>query len=348
MPILKPYKLNNSKHSGPIRYGIIGLGKMGSMHLDVLSKMGKNKPPVTVAVLVDSDAKRLKAAKKLAPQAFIAHHYRDVVNKVDAVSVCTPTETHCEVAEFFLENHIPTLVEKPIASNLTEAEKILWTSQGTSTHVHIGHIERFNPAIIKAKEYLKRPIFIEAVRMGPYEPRVHGVGVILDLMIHDLDLILWLLSDLDVQLEDYEGQGLSLISPHEDLVKVRLRFREKNVNHPIIVDLTANRLSRERFRKMRIFQEDSYLSIDLLNRNLKFSRAVVRPITDPKDIVTKSPKLPVINPLQKELEHFIQSVRSKGHHVHPKEAWDALELALRLVHSVERKNLYRQPAVPLA
>src|SRR3989338_3960459 len=251
---------------------------MGLMHLGALKNLSKKKGGPALTALADSDPKKLRQAKKLFPQAKTSLHYKAIAADVDAVSICTPTETHCEIAEFFLDNKIPTLVEKPIASNLTEAEKILWASQATSTHLHIGHIERFNPAMIRAKEFVDHPLFIEAVRMGPYEPRVQGIGVILDLMIHDLDLVLWLLSDLNVELEEYEGQGLSLISPHEDLVKVRLRFREKNVRHPIIVDLTANRLSRERFRKMRIFQNDSYLSLDLLNRTLQITQAVARPI----------------------------------------------------------------------
>jgi len=231
--------------------------------------------------------------------------------------------------------------------NLTEAEKILWASHATQTHLHVGHIERFNPAVVKAKELMKRPIFIETVRFGPYESRVQGIGVILDLMIHDLDLVLWLLSDLDIELEEYEGQGVSIISPHEDLVKVRLRFKEKNVEHPILVDLTANRLSFERLRKMRIFQEESYLTLDLLNYKLRDLRAKKMPLRNLKDIEIIKPKLPKTNPLKQELEHFIASVhKPHGHDVHPREAWDALEIALQLIHKLEKKNLYSPHAQP--
>jgi len=324
----------------PTRYGVIGLGRMGSLHLQILKTLSSK---AEVVALVDSDPKRLRRAKRECPKAYATANYKDLLGKIDAASICTPTESHCEIAEFFLENKVPVLVEKPIATNLTEAEKILWASHGTGTHLHIGHIERFNPAVVKARELIKKPIFIEAVRFGPYEPRVHGIGVILDLMIHDLDLVLWLLSDLDIQLEDFEGQGLSLISPHEDLVKARLRFREKNTNHPIIVDLTANRLSFERFRKMRIFQEESYITLDLLNYKLRDMRAKRMPPRSLKDIETVRPSLPKTNPLKQELEHFLASVNQDGgHNVHPKEAWDALEIALQLIRKIEKKNLYSQ------
>lgn len=311
---------------------------MGTLHLEVLKTL---TPKVCVRGISDTDAKRIRRAKHIHPEARHFSDYKQMLGHVDAVSICTPTETHCEIAEFFLENRIPTLVEKPIASNLTEAEKILWAGQGTSTHLHIGHIERFNPTIVKAKELIARPLFIEVVRSGPYEPRVHDIGVILDLMIHDLDLILWILSDLDVQLEEYSGQGLSLISPHEDLAKVRLRFKERKAGYPVFVDLTANRLSFERLRKMRIFQEESYLSLDLLNHKLRYSKAMRLPLKSLKDITTIKPKLPATNPLRQELQHFIDSItQSSGHEVHPREAWDALELALQLNHSIDRKNLY--------
>ncbi|MBI4064507.1 MAG: Gfo/Idh/MocA family oxidoreductase [Elusimicrobia bacterium] len=329
---------NNNGHNRPVRYGVVGLGRMGTLHLKVLQTLSNR---VQVTAISDIDPKKTRRARPLAPQAYVARNYKDLAQRVDAVSICTPTETHCEVAEFFLENKIPTLVEKPIASNLTEAEKILWASQGTATHLHIGHIERFNPAVAKAKELIRKPIFIEAVRFGPYEPRVNGIGVILDLMIHDLDLVLWLLSSMDVELQEQSGQGLSIISPHEDLAKVRLRFKERKEGSLIFVDLTASRLSTERLRKMRIYQEDSYLSIDLLNHQLRYSKAKQLPLEKLQDIRTTSPKLLKTNPLRQELEHFLNSVAHNGYHdVHPREAWDALELALQLVHSIDRKDRF--------
>ncbi|MBI4369665.1 MAG: Gfo/Idh/MocA family oxidoreductase [Elusimicrobia bacterium] len=322
----------------PVRYGVIGLGRMGALHLQNLKEMA---PKVALAAIVDNDFKRLRRAKKLYPQAKAFRNYKELLGKVDAVSICTPTDSHCQIAEFFLEKKVPSLVEKPIASNLTEAEKMLWASQEYATHLHIGHVERFNPAVVKAKEFIKQPVFIEAVRFGPYEPRVHDIGVILDIMIHDLDLVLWMLSDLNVELEEVGGQGLSVLSPHEDLAKVRLKFREKVSGHPVIVDLTANRLTMEKIRRIRIFQEDSYLSLDLLNHKLRHSRAKQAPIKDLKDIVTSYPRLSAANPLRQELEHFITSVaQNDAHDIHPREAWDALELALRLAHTIERKNLY--------
>ncbi len=311
---------------------------MGSLHLKLIQEL---RDKAIVAALSDTQPKKLRQAKKQFPQALVASDYRQLLGAVDALSICTPTETHCEIAEFFLENRIPTLVEKPIASNLTEAEKMLWASQATSTHLHIGHIERFNPAVIKAKQFIDRPIFIETVRFSPYEARVRDIGVILDLMIHDLDLVLWMLSDLDVRLEDYGGQGLSLISPHEDLVKARLRFVEASSGSSIYVDLTANRLSMEKMRKIRIFQQDSYLSLDLMNHRLQYSKAKRLPLKKLTDIKSTLPKLKTTNPLRRELEHFLESIRKNtGHDVHPREAWDALELALQLVHAIDRKNLY--------
>lgn len=329
---------HSNGHKAPIRYGVVGLGRMGTLHLETLAKLA---PRVRLAAVSDVDPKRLRQTKKSFPSALETKDYKELLGMVDAVSICTPTETHCEIAEFFLENKVPALVEKPIAVNLTEAQKILWASQGTATHLHIGHVERFNPAVIKAKALIKKPIFIEAIRFGPYEPRVHGVGVILDLMIHDLDLILWLLAEHDVELEEYEGQGLSLISPHEDLVKVRLRFKERKTGHPILADLTANRLSLDRMRKMRIYQEDSSINLDLMHHQLKYYKAKHMPLTNLKDIKMIKPSLPKTNPLMLEMQHFLNSVvKRRQHDVHPREAWDALELALQLIHSLEKKDLY--------
>ncbi|MFC1520819.1 Gfo/Idh/MocA family oxidoreductase [Elusimicrobiota bacterium] len=335
-------RLNTPK---PIRYGIVGLGKMGSLHLETMKKLAGL---VEVTALSDISFKRLRNAQSQFPDAYATFDYRNLIGRVDAISICTPTEAHSEVATFFLKNKIPALVEKPIATTVHEAENMYLVSHENKTHLHIGHIERFNPTMIKARELISRPIFIETVRFGPYDDRVANIGVILDVMIHDLDLILWLLSGLDITLESAEAQGISILTPHEDVVKVRLKFRERNLKHLIVVDLNASRLSFEKIRKIRIFQEDSYLTINLLKKKLHQFTAKTMPPKSLDDIKVVGPKLTKSDPLCLELEHFINSIKNNRHDIHPREAWDALDLAFELMKIMEKKDIRTQPAACLA
>lgn len=237
-----------------IRTAVVGAGKMGSIHAKVYSQL----PDSELVAVVDSDADR---AEKLAGThgcpAFT--DCADVLDKIDAVTIATPTTTHLELAKVFLRRKIPVLIEKPLASNVREGRKIVAMARRYETVVAVGHSERCNPVAQAMKRLSIEPKFIEAQRVSPYPFRSTDVGVVLDVMIHDIDIILSLARS---KVARVEAVGVTVIEGGEDICNARIVF-----DNGCIANLTASRLALKTERRVRVFSRQAYLSVDYLKKS---------------------------------------------------------------------------------
>jgi predicted dehydrogenase len=311
--------------NGKINTAVVGVGSLGQHHARVLA----SHPLSALCAIIDTDAKR---REKIAGQYGVPS-FPDIDSlpeTVTAVVVAVPTPFHYDVARRLLERGINCLVEKPFTSTVAEAQELIALAQSKDLVLQVGHIERFNPAIVVAQNYVSNPRFAEVNRLGPYDPRTSHIGVVLDLMIHDLDILLKLLGDKVVHLEAY---GAKVLSDHEDIAKVRLKFARG-----CVADLSASRISMEKYRKIRIFQPDSYISVDYAGKSLKVYRKKdpAAPVRGFGDIEVLKPKLKDVEPLYQELDHFVTCVKEgKKPAVSGEHGRDALELALEITRNIQ-------------
>ncbi|MCD5397499.1 Gfo/Idh/MocA family oxidoreductase, partial [candidate division NPL-UPA2 bacterium] len=240
-----------------IKVGVVGVGRLGQEHARLYSSL----PGAELVGVADINRSRVKD---------IAAQYRTVgyqdheslYGKIEAVSVVVPTDLHYPIARDFLKRGIHLLLEKPITRTVEEAEKLIKLANRNKLIFQIGHVERYNVAVREMEKLVKSPRFIESHRLAPYQPRGTEVGVVLDLMIHDLDIILYLVNS---PLKRIEAIGVAALSQHEDIANARLLFE-----NGCVANVTSSRLSRERLRKLRIFQNDSYISLDYLSQEIDF------------------------------------------------------------------------------
>ncbi|MDI6756647.1 MAG: Gfo/Idh/MocA family oxidoreductase [Endomicrobiia bacterium] len=301
---------------------LAGLGQLGQHHARILAK----NPTVELCALVDSDTAVAAAFGK----KYGLPHFTSIADapRPDAAVLVTPTPSHYPLAKKLLASGAHCFVEKPFTSTLDEADELIELAQRKNLVLQVGHIERFNPAIVAAKPFIKNPIFVEANRIGPFSPRVAHIGVIMDLMIHDIDILLYLVGE---KVKDIEAYGARVLSDHEDMAKVRIRFEGG-----CVCDLSGSRVSLEKQRKIRIFQPSNYVSIDYAARSVKiYSKRVPEPKSF-LDISVLKPEVPVYDQLEKELEHFIECVRhGKTPAVTGEHGRDALEL-VREIYKIIR------------
>lgn len=299
------------------RVGVIGVGHLGSIHAKVYSKL-KN---VRLVGVVDCN---LEKAIDIGKKYHAASHadYEDLFGRIDAASIAVPTSLHYNVAKNLLNHGVHVLIEKPITKTLSEADELIGIAQDKKLILQVGHIERFNSVVLAIERYLKKPKFIECQRLGPFHKRVQDVGVVLDLMIHDIDIVLGLVKQ---DVANIEAVGLSTISDYEDVANVRLTFEDGT-----IADITASRVTKDVVRKIRIFQEDSYISLDYLNQEGAIFRKTENKILKEKVKIRKD------EPLKKELESFIECVRAgKKPVVSGVEGRRALQVALEIIEKIK-------------
>jgi predicted dehydrogenase len=308
-----------------IRVAVIGVGSLGQHHARILGE----HPDSKLEFVVDADAKRAEKIAKANKTNYLTN-FNELIGKVDAVVISVPTPYHYQVAKPLLQNGIHCLVEKPFTLNVAEAEELIEIAKSKNLVLQVGHVERFNPAIIAAAPFIKSPKFIEVNRLGPYDPRTSHIGVVLDLMIHDLDILFYLVKDKVVSLE---AHGAKILSDTEDIAKVRLRYA-----NGCVADVSASRVSMEKYRKIRVFQSDSYVSIDYAGKSLKVyaKKEGKEKITSLFDIDVKKPKLPSNEPLFYELDNFLSNVsEGKKPAVSGEQGRDAVELALNILKNMQ-------------
>lgn len=298
-----------------MRVGIVGLGKLGSIHLRIYQEIKE----IEKIYVVDNDASKFSGHGQMPS----FRDYRQLLGKVDLVSIATPTITHYKIAKFFLENKIPTLVEKPITQTLDEASKLVKLSKKNKTLLFVGHVERYNNAYLAIKKIIKNPLFIECHRLSPYPHRSLDISVVLDVMIHDLDIILDLVRD---KIRKIEAKGVKVISSTHDIANVRITFKKG-----CVANITASRISAKKERKIRIFMPQRYISLDYAEQKAEIYQKIGSQIKSEFLNTNKE------EPLKKELIDFVQLVQKKSCEIKDAvKAKDALALALKIQQIISR------------
>jgi predicted dehydrogenase len=296
-----------------MRVGVVGVGHLGQHHARIFDSMDG----VTLVGVADTNRVRAEeVSAKYRTAVFV--DALALLEQVDAVSVAVPTVSHLEVAMPFLERRKAVLIEKPMAASVEEADRMIACAEQHGALLAVGHTERFNPAVEAARPLIDNPRFIEVHRLGTFPERSLDIDVIFDLMIHDLDLLLALVRSEVVAVE---AVGVNVLTPRTDIANARIRFASG-----CIANLTASRISRDRVRKIRFFQHNTYVSIDYAAREVEVYRLVPkgdRPVIE-------GGKLPVADdePLRRELADFVAAARTGGKPaVTGREGRDALALA---------------------
>lgn len=281
---------------GRLRVVVIGVGYLGRHHARILSQLAD----VDLVGVVDVNRQRAEEiAAGVGTQAFV--DVADVLDRIDAASIAVPTEAHGAVAMPLLERGIPVLIEKPLARTIAEVDDILAVASRAGVQVAVGHTERYNPAVSAARPLITQPRFIEVHRLGAFPERSLDIDVVFDLMIHDLDIVLSLVGS-DVMAID--AVGIPVLTNRIDIANVRLRFASG-----CVANLTASRISRDRVRKIRLFQPETYVSIDYGLQELEVWRLVRSP-NQPPSIEGGKIEIKQDEPLKRELEDFVRAARS--------------------------------------
>jgi predicted dehydrogenase len=313
--------------------GVVGVGALGRHHARHLSQL----EGVRLVGVCDTDPDRAEAVAR----EFGTSGYTDIdemLGHVEAVTVAVPTPVHAEVGLRALERGVPVLMEKPLTDSLEAADALIALANARGVQLQVGHIERYNRAVRAAEPYLDGPRYIESQRLAPFQPRGTDVAVVLDLMIHDLDLVLHLTGGAEAV--EVRASGLSLLSPHLDLANARVEFA-----NGAVALATASRVSRERVRRLRLFQPNGYLSLDLASGSGEFMRvrAGWQPGTGEalSDVVERIPlEAPEADALGLELKSFVHAVRGERDVVvRGEEGRAALVLALRVADAVRASPL---------
>jgi predicted dehydrogenase len=284
--------------SAPVKVAVVGVGYLGRFHAEKFARLDAAE----LVGVVDADSARAETvARQVGCPAYADHG--ELLGKVDAVSVVTPTIYHHQIARDFLSAGADVMCEKPMTTTLEQADELIALAREQGRILQVGHLERFNPAVEGMFARAGRPMFIEVNRIAPFKARATDVDVTLDLMIHDLDIILALVDEDPVEVR---AKGVPVLGPHADLVNARLEFPGG-----CVANLTASRLALKDERKMRLFQPDAYLSLDFAKRRLLVVSGVeYRPGKTPK-VKTERPRFPKSDPLEKELGSFLESVRTR-------------------------------------
>jgi predicted dehydrogenase len=307
---------------------VVGAGALGYHHIRLLKKI---EGAELVGFYDHNVVRAPQVAKELEATAFPS--LEALLDKVEAITVVVPTPAHVDVGLAVLERGIHALVEKPLADTLPGAEQLVHTARERKLCLQVGHVERFNRAVRAAVPYLEEPRFLQTERLAPFQPRGTDVAVILDLMIHDLDLILELVRS---EVGEVRATGVPILTPHVDIANARVEF----ANGAVAI-ITASRVSRERTRKLRIFQPTGYFSLDLAQGKGDFYRlksgwqglAATRIEEIVEHVKLEAPEA---EPLKLELESFLRAVRGDGDVVVTGAAGlQALALAYRVSDAIE-------------
>ncbi len=295
-----------------LRVGVIGVGHIGSNHARLYSEIDS----ANFTAVYDVDLARANAvAKKF--RATAANSLEEFADLIDAASVATPTSSHFGIARPLLEKGKHLLIEKPITENTSHANELAGLAAQNRLILQVGHVERFNPVLSALEARLTHPRFIEAHRLSPYPDRSTDIGVVLDLMIHDLEVILHL---VDSPVRSIDAVGVPVLSEGEDIANARLRFE-----NGCVANVTSSRISPERVRKIRVFQEDAYLSLDYEKQSGEIYRREAGKILRDKVPIERG------EPLQRELVSFIECASTgREPRVSGFQATAALELAVEI------------------
>ncbi len=304
-----------------VRVGVVGIGYLGSRHARIYSGLEEAE----LVGLCDSDpAKNVLSRKYRVP---FYGDYRSLFGKVDAVSITVQTEHHHRIAKEFLEQGIHTLIEKPMTRSVEEADELLAIARQKRCLIQVGHVERFNSALQTIRPHVQSSYFIECHRLGPFKGRSLDVGIVLDLMIHDIDIILSLIPS---PVKSIEAVGIPVLTEKEDIANARISFQ-----NGAAVNLTASRLTSKTMRKIRIFSDKSYISLNT------FEQKAERYWKEGDKIRMERVRVKIKEPLQEELASFVRSVLTKEKPlVSGEEGREALRVALEIERLIRANPLW--------
>ena len=325
-----------------LKVAVVGVGHLGRVHARIYSEMEESE---LVGVVDIDPAVADQVADSLSTRAFYDH--RDIIGLADAASVVTPTRTHFKIARELIDAGIHLIIEKPMTLSLAEAEELVTAARNKNVCLQVGHVERFNPAVLAVAPYIREPRFIECDRISPFSFRSIDIGVVLDLMIHDLDIVLAFVKSEPVEVE---AMGVAVFGEHEDMASARIRFE-----NGCIAYLRASRISNKRLRKIRVFQPDSYISLNYAEHTAQiFKRKKSLTQQELMELRKKYPSIeeaqnylfenlleirevPIKDeePLRMELRSFVKAVREGAE---PKVSGElglrAMRLATRILDSI--------------
>jgi len=312
------------KRSGKkLRVGVIGTGYLGKFHAEKYARMD-DVDLVGIADINKSQAEKI--AKKYSVKAYASH--KDILDKVDAASIVVPTPAHFKVSRDFLKHNVDVLIEKPMTTTIEEADELIGFAESKGLIIQVGHLERFNPAVVALRDYVKKPVFIESHRLSTYKERAADVSVVLDLMIHDIDIIS---NFVKSKLKSIHAAGIDVISKHVDIANARLEFE-----NGCVANVTASRISTRDERKIRLFQRDSYISVDFANhgitivkKNNKDKSSIIPGMDINKLCFNKG------DALDDELKSFVKAVKNReSPEVNGQVGRDALKIALSIMAQI--------------
>jgi len=316
------------KSKKKLRVGVVGTGYLGKFHAEKYARMDD----VDLVGIVDTNKSRAeRIAKKYSVKAYTTH--KDILDKVDAASIVVPTPAHYKVSRDFLEHNVDVLIEKPMTTTLEEADKLIRLAEERDLIIQVGHLERFNPAVVALRDYLKKPMFIESHRLSTYKKRATDVSVVLDLMIHDIDIIS---NFVRSKIKSINAAGIPVISGHVDIANARLEFE-----NGCVVNVTASRISTRDERKIRLFQRDAYISVDFANRAI----AVVKQSNKNENSIIPGMEINNLcftkgDALDDELKSFVKAVtKREAPEVTGQVGRNALKIALSIMQQIQNRNI---------
>lgn len=310
------------------RTAVIGVGSLGRQHARIHADLAAEGASQFVAVcdLNEQTARSISSERKTDWTT----NWRELIGRIDAASVAVPTEAHCEIACGLLEAGIHVLVEKPISRTLEEADRMIEAAARGNAILQVGHLERFNPAMVALKPHVRKPVYFEIHRVGQFTARSLDIDVVLDLMIHDLDIVQWLVGE-DVEVTNIHAVGIAILTNKVDAANARLEF-----SSGAVANITASRVGTEKIRKMRFFQPHDYIAIDYTTK-----RASVSSLEPPgasgmwPGVHVKHLDIIDVEPLRAEIVSFLESVRNGAPPaVSGIEGQNALSLALRTLERI--------------
>ena len=305
-----------------VKIAVIGIGYLGEFHAQ---KYKANKNADLIGIVDTNKQRSEEISNKIGVKSY--NDYKSIIDQVDAVSIVVPTNLHYKIAKFFIENKKHVLIEKPFASNTAEARKLKKISEKNKTILQIGHLERFNKAFVELKDKVKNPLFIECNRISPFKIRGTEVDVIMDLMIHDLDIIM---SINKSKIKNIQASGISVLTSKTDIANARIVFEDN-----CVCNLSSSRISDKIERKMRVFQKNSYFSLDYQNSSLDTYKKIKN--KNVLSIEKKEKSFPQNDSLKDEIDSFVKCVKNnKKAVVDASDGLNALTYALKISNLIKK------------
>ncbi|MBM4176438.1 MAG: Gfo/Idh/MocA family oxidoreductase [Ignavibacteria bacterium] len=325
-----------------VKIGVVGVGHLGKLHLKLLKEISEAEC-IGIFDLDKSNAQSM--AEQYSVLSFDS--LDELLSNVTAVVISAPTSLHHEIGIKALDKNVNLFIEKPITTTIRQAEELIKKAEEKKLMIQVGHIERFNPALLALEKYKLEPMFVQCDRLSQFNPRGTDVAVVLDLMIHDIDIILNLVKSEVVKVD---ANGVAVVSDSIDIANARIQFE-----NGCVANVTASRISQKKMRKMRMFQQDAYITIDFLQGTSEIYR-LVSPDEEAlgisygeigvgvrkKKVIYEQPEIPSINALKYELELFIRSVKDKSQAVVTAlDGKRALEVADEIIQKIKESSLWK-------